>query len=71
MKLLEDIAAIMDKELLMTVEYTANGISLKVTKAGFTPQEAPQDELTEAKGYEEEDNEETILFWSADGSHLD
>lgn len=67
MELLEKIAAIMDKELLMSVEYEANGISLKVTKAGFTPQEAPVEELDEARGQEEEDD--TILFWSADGAH--
>jgi hypothetical protein len=62
--ILKDIAAIMDKELLHTVEYTSGEMTLKITKAGFN---TPNTDLLEAKGTEESDEE--TLFWSSDNGN--
>ena len=63
MELLEKITALMEKETLLSVEYISEGVTIKVTKAGFkAPEVAELDK--EDKGSEEEDEE--VLFWSSD-----
>ena len=65
MELLKEITALMEQELLHTVEYTKDGISIKVTKAGWKTDHEASD-ISEAKGKEVVDDE--VLFWSAGGS---
>ncbi len=55
----------MEVELLGSVEYIDGDVKIKVTKAGFR---APEAEITEAKGKEEDD--EATLFWSSEGPDI-
>ena len=53
MELLEKITALMEKETLLSVEYISEGVTIKITKAGFKAPEVTEFDK-EAKGSEEE-----------------
>jgi hypothetical protein len=59
---LDKICKIMEEQLLSSVEYSADGVHLKINKAGFKTPEQPIE--NEIKGTSGEDDDE-LLFWSA------